>query len=75
MAVTNYIDRDNGLFSGPKSSGKIRTGFGNGTPVADAVFTDDEAFPIGSQYTDLDDGAIFTKVTAGDNWTENSPVA
>lgn len=75
MAVTNYKDRDNSIYNGPANSGKVRTGFGNGTPVADAVFTDDANYPVGSQYTDLDDGTIYTKSASGDNWIGNSPVA
>lgn len=71
MAVTNYEKRDNSVYGGPTTSGKVQTGFGNGTPVGDADMEDDVAQPIGSQYTDLDDGKIYTK-TASATWTDSS---
>lgn len=70
MAVTNLVDRDNSIYNGGRQ--KVRTAYGNGKPAADAQMTDDSRFPIGSQYTDLDDAEVFTKTAAGDNWVSST---
>lgn len=70
MAVTNYRETNNYLQNGGLE-GKVKDGFGNGTPVGDAVHEDDAKFPIGSRYTDLSSGKIYTK-TAASTWTDSS---
>lgn len=70
MAVTNYKE----VFTFPQNGGnppKPRKGFGNGTPILDPIFEDDTQYPIGSEYTDLDDGKIYTKTSAA-TWVDSS---
>ena len=72
MAVDNYKEYSPTLYNG--GSAKLKDGCGNNTPVADPVFEDDKNYPVGSRYTDLNDGTIYIK-TASETWTANSPVA
>lgn len=72
MAVTNYKETNNYPQTGGRGS-KVKDGFGNGTPIGDTALADDTNYPIGSRYLDLDDGAIYSKTSAG-TWTNSSTV-
>lgn len=67
MAVSNYIETNNYPQNGGRGF-KVKDGFGNGSPVADPIFEDDIKYPVGSRYTDLDDGTIYTKTASGNSW-------
>lgn len=70
ITVTNYIDTVQTVLAGPTGI-KVRIGFGNGVPTSDDVLVLDKLYPIGSQYTDLDDGVIYSKTSAA-TWVNSS---
>ena len=68
--ATDVTQRDVSIYAGPTGR-KVTTSFGQGVPARDVNLDDDVKNPIGSQYTDLATGKIWTK-TAAATWTDSS---
>ena len=68
--ATNVKQRDNSIYKGDVPI-KVRTAYGTGVPAGDAELDSDTHYPVGSQYTDLATGKIWTK-TASATWTDSS---
>ena len=70
MAVTNYREIAITPYNGGNAD-KPKIGVGEGTPVADAVFTDDNNQPVDSVLIIRDTGVIWVKSASGDSWVKN----